>query len=118
MSTQRRRTRAFVAFVASSIFGASSARFSITSTSRFSSQYSVTSQIIDLRGGAIDDGRRPPSRSHYDKDFGRPMRQDDYRERRDNRRYSDYDDRQNRNDGRRHSNYDDRDSGDRAKDEL
>ena len=118
MSTQRRRTGVFVAFVASSIFGASSARFSITTISRFSSQYSVTSQIIDLRGGAIDDSRRPPPRSNYDNDFGRPMRQDDYRERRDNRRYSDYDDRQNRNDGRRHSNYDDRDNNnDRAEDD-
>ena len=113
MTTQRRKTRAlFVAFVASSFFGASSARFSITSISRFSSQYSVASQtIIDLRGGAIDDGRRPPPRSHYDNDFGRPMRQDDYRERRDNRRYSDYDE------GRRYSNYDNRDSSDRAKDD-
>lgn len=113
MTTQRRKTRAlFVAFVASSFFGASSARFSITSISRFSSQYFVASQtIIDLRGGAIDDGRRPPPRSHYDNDFGRPMRQDDYRERRDNRRYSDYDE------GRRYSNYDNRDSSDRAKDD-
>eukprot|EP00986_Skeletonema_menzelii_P012778 scaffold7198_cov150-Skeletonema_menzelii.AAC.4 len=73
-----------------------------SSMSRFRAHKALAA--IHLRGGAIDDGRRPPSRysSNYD-DVSRYGR-----EGRDNsRRFDEYDDRQPRN-GRSYQNFDDR----------
>ncbi len=64
---------------------------------------SVTLDIIKLRGGAIDDGRRPPPRysSNYD-DVGRYGRDNN------SRRFDEYDDRQSRDGRTRYSNHDER----------
>eukprot|EP00984_Skeletonema_dohrnii_P019661 scaffold9451_cov103-Skeletonema_dohrnii-CCMP3373.AAC.5 len=77
-----------------------------SSTSRFRAHKSTTLDIINLRGGAIDDGRRPPPSSRYSSNYDDVGRYD--REGRDNsRRFDEYDDRQSRN-GRRYPNYDER----------
>lgn len=71
----------------------------------------LDSNIINLRGGAIDDGRRPPSSSRYSSSYDDVGRSNG-REGRDNnnssRRFDEYDDRQGRDRRRSYSNYDER----------
>lgn len=105
MATQTQRRAAALAFLASCIF-------SVEATHRpppRAGSISVVRQhkdIINLRGGAIDDGRRPPPSSRYSSSYDDVGRYNG-REGRDNnsRRFDDYDDRPSR-DGRSYPNYD------------
>jgi hypothetical protein len=122
MAVQTRRRRAVqklahVALVAASIVVEASARcrppLPTSSISRFRAHKSVTSDMIsNIRGGAIDDGRKPPPPSRYSSNYDDVGRYD--RQGRDNssRRFDEYDDRPSRN-GRRYPNYDDRNLDDR-----
>ena len=108
MANQTQRRAAVLALLSSIVF-VDAARRPLPRASSISTVRHHKSAILDvtnIRGGAIDDGRRPPPSSRYSSSYDDVGRYD--REGRDNssRRFDEYyDDRQSR-DGRRYSNHD------------
>lgn len=121
MATQTRRRRAVqklanvaIVVAASIIVEASAHRppLSTSSISRFGTRKSVTSDMINnIRGGAIDDSRRPPPPSRYSSNYDDVGRYDK-KGRDDSRRFDEHGDRQSRNE-RRYSSFDERNLDDR-----
>lgn len=122
MATQTRRRRAaaavqklaHVAFVASSVAEAAQRPLPTSSISRFRVHKSVISDILNIRGGAIDDGRRPPPPSRHSSNYDDVGRYDREVGRDGGRRFDEHDGRQSRNERRYPTNYDERNLDDRS----
>ena len=114
-ATQPRRAAvqklmAHALFLVSSLAVVEAARPTSSSMARFRAHHKpLTIDIIHLRGGAIDDGRRPPPSSRYSSNYDDGSRYGSREGGRDNnsRRFDGYDDRQPR-DERRYQNKDER----------